>query len=802
MPVCATMNFVAKHLFRPLASLMGRLRLPVKLGLMGGLLLVPLVILAVDQIRHLHHERQVALTEQAGAIQIGHGLRIGHALHAHAHAVLTSQMLAGDEAVRGELERARADLTSALAEAQRHATSPLPFDMPKAWKATHDRVADLARTERGEKPKAALERHAAAMQELRQLNALVAEHSLLLFDPVAETFFLMDLAVERVLPLIDDVAHTQAHGGLHLIAGEAAGSEALGGLIRLGQIEQGLLDLAARVAALQRAGAQAPARWDEAHKSVDSFAQLARRALTAATPSVDAKAFHSQGQAARSALHGFSGEVVETLQQRLGDRAEAAQRALWIRMTLSAIALGLVVLLGLAFYTSFHRSLHLLHQGTARVAQGDLSHRLEVDGRDEMSDVSRLVESMNERISRMVADIRTSAVRVGLAGHAVAEGSDALARRTEEQSASLRQTLSTVETLSGTAAQNAQAAADLDRLTTQLRHDAEAGGQAMQDTVQTMSRLETDSRRMSDIIGVIDSIAFQTNILALNAAVEAARAGDSGRGFAVVAQEVRSLAQRSSKAAGEIRVLISQSGEQVQASVGRIQHVGSVLQGLVDGVRHASDSLRSIATASAQQSAELEEISQCVGNLNDLTRLNAELVQKSTTSAQELVQRASLLTQSVSTMRLRQGSADEAKALVDRALPLLQSRGLQGASAELHSAEAGFVDRDLYIFVVDQRGTYRLHGAKPAMEGKRVHDVPGLDGDRFVKDAWETVAGGRTGWINYGIVTPGSTVPAQKTSYVVALTDDLIVGCGVYRHADPLSKTAAAGVPTRKRATA
>jgi len=340
-----------------------------------------------------------------------------------------------------------------------------------------------------------------------------------------------------------------------------------------------------------------------------------------------------------------------------------------------------------------------------------------------------------------------------------------------------------VRELSAAVAANAHAANELDQLTDSLRTEAEAGGASMSASVASMAGLEEGSRRVAEIIGVIDGIAFQTNILALNAAVEAARAGEAGRGFAVVAAEVRTLAQRSSAASAEIRQLIAQSAEQVQASVRQTRAVGDVLESLVVGVRRVSTALRRIATDSTRQSTDLKQVSDSVGNLDEITRENAGMVERSHGASQELVQRAQSLTTAVASIRLRQGSADEARALVDRALTLVKARGLTAASAELHDKDAGFVDRDLYIFVVDRAGTYRLHGAKPAMEGKRVHEVPGIDGDRFVRDAW-AAAPDAGGWVEYDITNPETGAVMPKASFVVQLDAQQLIGCGVYRQVE------------------
>jgi signal transduction histidine kinase len=203
--------------------------------------------------------------------------------------------------------------------------------------------------------------------------------------------------------------------------------------------------------------------------------------------------------------------------------------------------------------------------------------------------------------------------------------------------------------------------------------------------------------------------------------------------------------------------------------------------------------LRSIASASAQQSADLEMVAQGMGNLEELTQRNSEMVTQGSHASKDLVTRAASLTATVSSMKLRQGSADEAAALVSRARALVKRLGLENASDELHSTQSGFVDRDMYIFVIDRTGHYRIHGAKRAMEGKRVHEVPGVNGDRFLRDALATVDGGG-GWINYDIVNPENGTVQPKASYVVGLDRQFFIGCGVYRHTE--SDNTAVRTPT------
>jgi methyl-accepting chemotaxis protein len=606
------------------------------------------------------------------------------------------------------------------------------------------------------------------------------EDSGLLLDPDADTYFLADLCVERLQPWAQAINRARALGGGALARGDAGAAERatlVGGADMLQSLRN---DLDFRQAALERAGVAMPPAWDAAITATAAFEQALRGSFQQGEVSAEqAGEFDAQAGKALGQVLVLDQQLLSELAQRLSLREQRLAHGMAWQLGGAGLGLLLILYLSAAFSVSLLGALRALHKGALATAHGDLATAINVRGRDELAEIGRAMEDMSKQLSAMVADIRSSAVRVGMSGQQVATSGEALAQRTQAQASSLRETTLTVEHLSQAVAGNANAAQALDQLTIRLRDQAEAGGQAMSETVASMGKLESSSRRVGEIISVIDGIAFQTNILALNAAVEAARAGEAGRGFAVVAAEVRQLALRSSTASGEIRKLISQSGEQVSEVVGRIQQVGGTLSTVVDGVRTVSDQLRGIAQASAQQSAGLAQVSSSVGELDNLTKQNGEMVTESSAAADALVARAAALNDAVSSIRLRQGSADEAQALVRRALELIEAKGLEGAARVFREADGGYRDRDLYIFVTDREGRYHVHGAKSAMEGHRVHELPGIDGDRFARESWEATTGSH--WVEYDITNPDTGQVQPKASYVVALNDRLLIGCGIYR---------------------
>jgi methyl-accepting chemotaxis protein len=770
------MSLIGTLALGPGIRLMRRLRMPTKMGLMGLMLLVPLVLLIAYSTQGARADLALARSEHAGAEVVD---SLGDIVTlVQQHRGLTSRVLSGDAAATADRDATRAQLKAALAAAEQRLAGDLPFALADVWQPARDGVSALAEGRHPEQRAEAFAEHSAQIERLRQLVLLTGERSGLLLDPEAGSFFLMDLSVERVIPWTEALGQARGLGASLLARGDANNAERATLVGRAESVRSALVDVGFRVEALRRAGVEPPAAWDAARKSSQGFEENVRTIFTAETISGESPAFFAQGSDAIAQAVAFKKQVHEQLVQELTARESRLLTRIWVQLGVSALGIGFMLYLGLAFYASFARALRSLNDGVTAVADGNLAHKMQIDGRDEMAVIGQVVDRMSEKLSVMVAEIRSSAVRVGIAGQQISSSGEALSQRTEEQAANLAQTVATVGQLSDAVSANAGAAQELDQLTSQLRQQAEAGGAAMRETVQSMSTLEASSRKVAEIIGVIDGIAFQTNILALNAAVEAARAGEAGRGFAVVATEVRQLAQRSGSAAAEIRHLISQSTEQVGQSVSRIQRTNGSLDAVVSGVRDVSDKLRGIAQASAQQSTSLEEVSRSVGSLEQITQQNATMVEESARASGDLVNRASLLTSAVGAIRLRQGSADEARAMVDRAVKLIHERGLQAAAEQFRSAQGGFLDRDLYVFVTDRDGRYHVHGAKPAMEGKLVHEVPGIDGDRFARESWAATTGNH--WVEYSIINQQTGKVQPKASYVVAISDRLLVGCGIY----------------------
>ncbi len=345
------------------------------------------------------------------------------------------------------------------------------------------------------------------------------------------------------------------------------------------------------------------------------------------------------------------------LQQRLvteaGARAKA--EAQFARMLLLGLGIGGLAI-GLLLAAWITRSITAPLRQAVRVAQavseGDLRSQIEVHSRDEAGQLLSALQHMNTSLTDIVHEVRHSSDTIATATSQIAAGNLDLSSRTEEQAAALEETTASMHELAGTVKQNYDSGKHANELAESASQVAVRGGEVVGQVVHTMESINASSRKIADIIGVIDSIAFQTNILALNAAVEAARAGEQGRGFAVVAGEVRLLAGRSAEAAKEIKGLIEASVRNVSEGCTLVEKAGSTMDEIVVSVRRVSDIMGEISNASADQSHGIDQINEAMGQMDQVTQSNAALVEESAAAAQSLERQAHTLVQTVSVFRL------------------------------------------------------------------------------------------------------------------------------------------------------
>ncbi|MBB3214267.1 methyl-accepting chemotaxis protein [Herbaspirillum sp. Sphag1AN] len=292
-----------------------------------------------------------------------------------------------------------------------------------------------------------------------------------------------------------------------------------------------------------------------------------------------------------------------------------------------------------------------------RVAAGDLTGDITPGSSDETGELMNALKAMNDNLSSIVGEVRDGTDTIYTASAEIASGNLDLSTRTEHQAGSLEETASAMEELTSTVKQNADNARQANELAVSASSIAIAGGNVVGKVVSTMDEINNASRKIVDIISVIDGIAFQTNILALNAAVEAARAGEQGRGFAVVASEVRSLAQRSSSAAREIKVLIDNSVDKVDEGSKLVAEAGATMNEVVSSVRRVTDIVSEISAATLEQSSGLEEVNRAIVNMDEVTQQNAALVEQAAATAQSLQEQAAKLSRSVGTFKLTHTAA-------------------------------------------------------------------------------------------------------------------------------------------------
>ena len=416
------------------------------------------------------------------------------------------------------------------------------------------------------------------------------------------------------------------------------------------QIGQGITD--PRERALYDAAMEARKPW---RAELDKAVQAIRKEDYAAeTMAAFLAAGRKEGEAVVKTMGALRSYQVEHANAALQAPQKRYELALWI-FALAAVLLVLPsVLLALALLARLKNGFAIAHTAAAHIAASDLTHSIALQGSDEIGRLCSEMETMRGNLAEVVGRVKAGTGAIAGASTQVAAGALDLSSRTEQQASALEETASATEQLSGTVQQNADSAAQANQLAAQAKDVAAHGGAVVTQVVQTMQAINQSAAKIVDIIGVIDGIAFQTNILALNAAVEAARAGEAGRGFAVVASEVRALAGRSADAAREVKALITDSVAKTQAGNAQAAQAGTAMQEIMDGIQRVAGIVDEIALASREQASGLSQINQAVAHLDGVTQQNAALVEQTSAASSSLQQQAQDLAALAGTFQLTQ----------------------------------------------------------------------------------------------------------------------------------------------------
>ena len=621
------LRLVNWSIWRPAAGLMRRFRFPGKMGLIAGAFMLPVGWLLLSFLSAEQEELHFVAREREG-------VRFAQALYPALQAAdhwryMARKVAFGETGAR--LDEARAGFDQAFGRLrQQQDLLGERLDTGAPWGELEQAVQQVG-SKKAADPQAIYESMTGLSRSLTRLLDVVTDHSGLALDPEMASYYLMSGTLMHAPNIVRRTGELRGLTGGALRAGRIEPAQA----VRLTELRAVLThELEVAHADMEKArkssGELGNGLMMETHVATLVYLKAIQERFPPGLTELqgDPSALIEQANQVLTTQHRQVAQNLTVLDQLLAQREVRLWRSLWIALGVTAMSLFLALFLAMGFYRSLFGGFKALRRHLMAISMGDLRADINSRGRDEVSDLLREVGYMQESLRQTVRQVQGASDSVVQASLEIAEGTHDLSNRTEAAAAALEQSSAALEETTSSVSHTAASAQQAVGIAIDNARVAERGGTVMLDVVQTMERIQSSSRRINEIIGVIDGIAFQTNILALNAAVEAARAGEQGRGFAVVAGEVRSLAQRSASAAREIRHLIGASVTDVDGGMKVVRDAGDTMQEIVRHANQVRLLLDEVANGAREQSMGISQIGQAVQDLDRNTQSNAALVEQ------------------------------------------------------------------------------------------------------------------------------------------------------------------------------
>ncbi|RTL47206.1 MAG: hypothetical protein EKK53_00130 [Burkholderiales bacterium] len=619
------------------------LNFPAKAGLISAVFLLPLVVLCVAYVRG--HQQDIAFAERERA-----GVAVLRKVEPWVIEVQKQRRLTLS-GQRGTPDMA--EIASRLG-AVRQAVAESGLDLGKELSSLDALHAAVAKLDGKETPAQASEALQAYVDAAMQVRTALLDKSNLTLDPDQDTYYLMTLASDVTSEVIESVSRSRAMAGRlgRSDTPSTADLRHLYGIWYVGSIREPAMVEAAAHAFDANPELKKRIPIGEAAESTRAFLEAARKAWFDDNFDPQTSALNVPGQRAVDALRKLTSASTDALDELLQARIDRIENMRDLLLAISVVCVLVAAYLFYAFYLVMHGGLREVGRHLTAMTSGDLTTTPKPWGRDEAASLMLLMADMQGSLRAMVTHVQRAAEGIVNASTEIADGSDDLSARTEKTAANLQQTAAAMEQIGATVRQSSANTQEATQMASSNAAVAKVGGEVIEKMVANMAGIQDASTRIGDIIGTIDSIAFQTNILALNAAVEAARAGEHGRGFAVVATEVRALAQRSAVAAKEIKGLIGNSVDQVESGTHIVREAGQSMSGIVTAASRINQLLSEIATGADQQSEGIQQVSQAVQELDQATQQNAAMVEETAAAAAALRSQAVDLSAQVAKFRL------------------------------------------------------------------------------------------------------------------------------------------------------